>query len=245
MSTPNANPELGTPGSALAWNEKARALAVQVQQTRRQRRMSSWALAEQAGLSAPTVQDIEHARPVEQPAVEAVCRVLSLDAPKLDGDPVHTFALLIRQRREQARLKQYQLAALSGLAAKTIKEVERAARWPRSDTCAALLSVRTLHLKAEDIAPFVTDLDEASELARTLRQLAEDRVSKNPKLIGRTHRPRPERDEKNGTDEKEMPESEGTWTPNPTKPRPRLLFLLRVYVDGSIIFTPALKVRRR
>lgn len=239
MSSPDFPPDLGTKGSALAWNEKARALAAQVHKARSQRRMTPWALAEQAGLAVSLIQDIEHARPVEQHAVEAVCRALSLAAPKLDGDPVHTFALLVRQRREQARLKQYQLAILSGLASKTIKEVERAARWPQPDTCIALYSVRALHLQLQDIAEFVTDLDEASDLAQSLRHLAEDRISKNPKLIGRTHRPESDKDEKDES------ESGPTRTPNPTKPRPPLLFTLRVYVDGSMIFTPSLKARRK
>lgn len=239
MSAPDSSPDLGTKGSALAWNEKARAFAVQVRKSRSQLRMTPWALAEQAGLAVSLIQDIEHARPVEQHAVEAVCRTLSLAAPKLDGDPVHTFALLIRQRREQARLKQYQLSILSGLSAKTVKEVERAARWPRPDTCIALFAVRALHLQLQDIAEFVTDLEEAGELAQNLRQLAEDRISKNPKLIARTHRPESDQDQK------DEPETVSTRTPNPTKPRPPLLFTLRVYVDGSMTFSPSLKARRK
>ena len=239
MSAPDSGPEPGTKGSASAWNEKARALAVHIRKARTQRQMTPWTLAEQCRLSVSTVQDIEHARPVDQAAIETICHVLGLDAPKLDGDPVHTFALLIRQRREQARLKQYQLATLSGLASKTIKEVERAARWPRAETCIALFSVRALHLKEEDLTAFVTDLDEASELAKSLRQLAEERLSKNPKLLGRTHRP--ERDH----DEKEEPERVGPRPPDPTKPRPPLLFTVRVYGDGSILFNPSLKARRQ
>lgn len=33
--------------------------------------------------------------------------------------------------------------------------------------------------------------------------------------------------------------------PNPTKPRPMLLFTLRKNVDGSILFTPSMKDRRQ
>ena len=62
-----------------------------------------------------------------------------------------------------------------------------------------------------------------------LRQLTEDRISKNPKLIGRTLRPSLDQKER---EKKEDSESNDAGTPNPTKPRPRLLFVLRVYVDG-------------
>ena len=239
MTTPDSAPELGIKGSASAWNEKARAFAVQLQKARTQRHMTPWELAEQCRLSVSLIQDMERARPVEQHAIDTVCAALSLPIPTLQGDPVHTFALLVRQRRDQARLKQYQLAILSGLSSRALKDVERATRWPRPETCVALLSVRALHLKPEDIAPFVTDLDEVSELAQSLRQLTEDRISKNPKLIGRTHR------RESDKDEKDEPESGPSRAPNPTKPRPPVLFTLRVYVDGSILFTPSLKARRK
>lgn len=244
MSPPDSTLELGTRGSAVAWNEKAHALAVQVQKARTQRRMTPWTLAESCGLAVSTVQEIENARPVAQHAVDTVCRTLGLPSPKLDDDPVHTFALLIRQRREQAHLKQYQLAVLSGLHPKTIKEIERAARWPMPDTCIALISVRALHLQPEDIAAFVTDLDQASDLAKGLRELAEVRITKNPKLLTRTRGRESDEDDKDDKDDKEEPQNDPTKAPDPTKPRPPLLFTLRVYVDGSIIFTPSIKARR-
>src|SRR4051812_15199920 len=103
MPKVDAPQELGRTGSSRAWNEAAHALAVLVQKARSQRHMSSLALAEQSRLSERIIEDIESGHPVEQSAVEAVCRTLGLPIPKLDGDPVHTFALLIRQRREQAR----------------------------------------------------------------------------------------------------------------------------------------------
>lgn len=236
MRKADASPTLGIKGSSLSWNQKAQDLATRVHKARTRQQMTPWQLAEQCSVSVGTIQDLERARPIEQRAVETVCRTLGLPVPTLDGDPVHTFALLVRQRREQARLRQYQLAALSGLSAKTIKEVERAVHWPRAETCVALLSVTALHLQPSDIAPFVSDLDAAGHLAQRVGHLAQVRIGAQPDLIARINHPDPDRDEPSGP---------ATRTPNPMKPRPPLLFTLRVYVDGTIVFAPSLKAKRK
>lgn len=246
-------------GAARDWQQRARTFGDQVQQARTERNLTLWQLAEQCQLSPRTLKDIERGRPVEPRAIESVGRTLCLAAPKLEGDPVHTFALLIRRRREQARLKMYQLAALSGLSLKVLKEVEQAIYAPTPETCIALLSVTALHLKTDDIAPFVADLYTASDLAEQIRRITQERIRIAPKLIGRTLRPDSYEDERN---EDELNEddlnafdlSEGDLAadaPAPaapetglTKPKPRLLFTLRVYVDGSLLFTPALKNSR-
>lgn len=232
MSADETPMELGIPGSVLPWKKEAYAFAARVKQERQQRQMSTWALAEQCGLSARLIHDLEHAYPVEQSVIVAVGRNLGLPVPDLSGSPVHTFSLLVRQRREQARLPQYQLAALSGIAAKTIKEIERGIHWPRPDTCIALLSVTALQLQARDIADFVTEPSRAADIAQSLRESAQARLQASQDLPSHTRGPKTTATR---TDEKAHPplKSHGS--------KHRLLFTLRVYVDGSMSFIPAFK----
>ncbi len=224
--------ELGRAGSAVPWHQAAQAFAAEVQKERRHRLMSTWSLAEQCGVSVRLVQDIEKGWPVEQSVIQAVCRNLLLEIPKLAGGPLHTFALLIRQRREQARLRQYQLAALSGIAAKTLKEVERATRWPRRDTCIALLSVTALQLQPQDIAEFVTNSAAAQAVAESMRESAEARLQACQDRIQSRRRT---------SQSVGSPEPVPNKTAKPKESRPRVLFTLRVYVDGSVTFVPSLK----
>ncbi|PSM31777.1 hypothetical protein [Haliangium sp. UPWRP_2] len=135
----------------------------------------------------------------------------------------------------------YQLAALSGLSVPTLKQVEHAAGWPSPETCVALLSVTALHLQTEDIAEFVTNLAEASELAQRLWQLSQARIAANPALIARTTRPD---SDKSGSARKEDPDRDPAKTPAPSKPKVRLLFTLRGFADGSIVFIPSRKARQ-
>ena len=235
MTTPEGSTDMavdvGLTGSAQPWRHAAQAFAATVQQERRRRQMSTGALAEQCAISVSFVHDIERAYPVDQNMVLAVCRNLGLPVPELASSPVHTFALLIRQRREQARLPQYQLAALAGLASKTIKEVEQAARWPRAETCIALLSVTALQLEPKDIADFVSDPTRASRLAQSLRDSAGARLQASQELLPRS-RGRPKRAALSNAASTTVP------TSSPTR---RLLFTFRVYTDGSMVFVPALK----
>ena len=224
--------DLGIPGTVLSWKKEAHAFACRVKKERQRRQMSTWALAEQCGLSARLVNDLEHAYPVDQSVLVAVCRNLELPLPELAGAPIHTFALLIRQRREQARLPQYQLAALSGISARTIKNLERGMHWPRPDICIALLSVTALQLRPQDIADFVTEPAHAAEIAQSLRDSAQARLQASQDLPTRTR----------GPNRSEAQADEKTPPPQkPNSPKHRLLFTLRVYVDGSMSFIPAVK----
>lgn len=236
MINPETDPdfamELGLPGSALPWKQAANAFATEVQQARRSRQMSTGALAEQCEISVSFVHDIERAYPVQQSTVVSVCRNLGLPIPKLAGFPIHTFAMLIRQRREQARLPQYQLAILAGLAAKTLKDVERAARWPKPATCISLLSVVALLLEPHDIAAFVSDPLRAHHMAQSLRDSVAARLQASQDL-----RPRSSTRRRRA----ESPEDASTTNSTREKSKPPLLFTFRVYRDGSMTFVPTLK----
>lgn len=174
--------------SSPDWRKAALEFAAQVKQARRTRQMTAWALAEQCQLSVAIVEAMERGFPVEQGAVSVVCRNLDLPVLRLDGDPVHALALLVRQRREQARLKQNKMAALAGIAAKTLKEIERGSHWPNPETCIALLSVTALHLQPQDIAAFVSDPATASEQAQSQRMSAEARINACQEMLGRVNR---------------------------------------------------------
>jgi transcriptional regulator with XRE-family HTH domain len=217
-----------------SWRKAAREFADQVKAQRRQRQMTAWALAEQCQLSLRIVEDLEHGFPVEQSALEGVCRNLALPVPPLGGDPVHTLALLIRQRREQARLRQYQLAALAGIAAKTLKELERGSHWPNPETCIGLLSVTALRLAPQDIAVFVPDPAAATERAGDLRASAAARVQAGQEMRTRAQTTQIEEFRPG------QPESQ-----NSSRPKPRLLFTFRVYGDGSMTFIPSAEPKRK
>jgi len=174
--------------SSPGWRKAALEFAAQVKQARRTRQMTAWALAEQCQLSVAIVEALERGFPVEQGAVSVVCRNLDLPVLRLDGDPVHALALLVRQRREQARLKQNKMAALAGIAAKTLKEIERCSHWPNPETCIALLSVTALQLQPQDIAAFVSDPATASEQAQSQRLSAEARINAGLEMLGRVDR---------------------------------------------------------
>lgn len=174
--------------SSPDWRKAALEFAAQVKQARRTRQMTAWALAEQCQLSVAIVEALERGFPVEQGAVSVVCRNLDLPVLRLDGDPVHALALLVRQRREQARLKQNKMAALAGIAAKTLKEIERGSHWPNPETCIALLSVTALQLQPQDIAAFVSDPATASEKAQSQRLSAEARINAGLEMLGRVDR---------------------------------------------------------
>jgi len=220
--------------SLSGWRHAAREFAAQVKAQRRLRPMTAWALAEQCQLSLRIVEDLEEGYPVEQRAIEVVCRNLDLPVPQLAGDPVHTLALRVRQRREQARLKQYQLATLAGIAAKTVKELERGYHWPTPETCAGLLSVTALQLEPQDIAEFVPDPVAAAALAADRRASAEARVRASQDMLARA---------------KAVPEarsrSEERKPPRSSRPKPRLLFTFRVYGDGSIAFIQSVESKRK
>jgi len=220
--------------SLSGWRKAAHDFADQVKAQRRQRQMTAGALAEQCQLPLRIVEDLEHGYPVERSALEVVCRNLDLSVPPLAGDPVHTLALLVHQRREQARLKQYQLAALAGIAAKTLKETERGARWPTPETCVGLLSVTALRLEPHDIAAFVSDPTAAFGQADDLRASAEARVQACQELLSRTQATQ--------TEESRSPQPEPQ---SASRPKPRLLFTFRVYGDGSMTFTPAVESSRK
>ncbi len=174
--------------SSPDWRKAAVEFAAQVKQARRTRQMPAWALAEQCQLSIAIVEALERGFPVEQSAVSVVCRNLDLPVLRLDGDPVHALALLVRQRREQARLKQNKMAALAGIAAKTLKEIERGSHWPNPETCIALLSVTALQLQPQDIAAFVSDPATASDQAQSQRLSAEARINAGLEMLGRVDR---------------------------------------------------------
>lgn len=224
--------DLGRKGTLSPWHKSAREFAIQVSQERRKRQMTAWALAEQCQLSVRIVEDLERGFPVEQCAIVVVCRNLDLPVPSIDGDPVHTLALLVRQRREQARLKQYQLAALAGIAAKTLKEIERGCHWPNPETCVGLLSVTALQLMPQEIAVFVPDPAAATDRAQNLRASAEVRINACQEMLTRAKAMR--------TDQP----CEGHKEP-PTRLKPRLLFTFRVYRDGSMTFVPSGEPRRK
>lgn len=174
--------------SSPDWRKAALEFAAQVKQARRTRQMTAWALAEQCQLSVAIVEALERGFPVEQGAVSVVCRNLDLPVLRLDGDPAHALALLVRQRREQARLKQNKMAALAGIAAKTLKQIERGSHWPKPETCIALLSVTALQLQPQDIAAFVSDPATVSEQAQSQRLSAEARINAGLEMLGRVDR---------------------------------------------------------
>ena len=220
--------------SLSGWRQTARDFADQVKAQRRQRQMTAWALAEQCQLSLRIIEDLEHGFPVEPSALQGVCRNLALPVPPLAGDPVHTLALLVRQRREQARLKQYQLAALAGIAAKTLKELERGDHWPSPETCIGLLSVTALRLEPPDIAGFVPDPAAATDRAEGLRASAAARVQSCQDM--RTRAQATESEESRPG----QPEPQ-----NSSRAKPRLLFTFRVYGDGSMTLIPSVASRRK
>lgn len=220
--------------SSSGWRKAALEFAAQVKQARRSRQMTTWALAEQCQLSVAIVEALELGFPVEQGAVSVVCRNLDLPVPRLDCDPVHALALLTRQRREKARQKQYQLAALAGIAAKTLKEIERGYHLPNPETCIALLSVTALQLQPQDIAAFVSDPGAANEQAQRHRVSAEARINACQELLGRVKRP---------SIREAQTDDRLNEKPKATGPQRRLLFTLRVYRDESMAFVPAVKSR--
>lgn len=227
-------PPAGRRTSFSRWRQAACDFADQVKAQRRQRSMTAWALAEQCQLSLRIVEDLEEGYPVEQRAIEVVCRNLDLPVPQLAGDPVHTLALVVRQRREQARLKQYQLATLAGIAAKTVKEIERGYHWPTPETCAALLSVTALQLQPQDIAEFVSDPAAAAARSAELRGSAEARVLASQEMAARVKAASAER----SPAEERKPK-------NSAHPKRRLLFTFRVYADGSMAFIPSVDSKHK
>lgn len=131
-------------------------LAAAVMTARTQRQMSRAALAEQAGVALQIVADLERGYPVARKAAGAICRNLDLPEPRLDGSPLIRLALLVRQRRGQARLSRSQLAGKSGLTTQVIRSVEMATLRPSQQICMALLSVQALQLREFDVAEFLT-----------------------------------------------------------------------------------------
>lgn len=131
-------------------------LATAVLEARTQRLMSRVALAEQAGVSRQLVEDLERGFPIAHEAAAALCRNLGLPVPPLDTDPLIQLALLIRQRRGQARLSRAELAGRCGLTAKVIHSLESASLWPTQAICLALLAVKALRLEAADVAAFIS-----------------------------------------------------------------------------------------
>lgn len=136
-------------------------LATAVLSMRTQRQMSRAALAEQAGASRQQVIDLERGYPVERSVIAAICRNLDLPAPPPECSPLIQLALLVRQRRGQARLSRAQLAHKSGLTSQIIRSLETAAIPPSPQICQALLSVNALQLRVFDVAAFLPPESEA------------------------------------------------------------------------------------
>lgn len=130
-------------------------LATAVLSARTQRQMSRAALAEQAGASLQQVNDLERGYPIERSVIAAICRNLDLPAPSPECSPLIQLALLVRQRRGQARLSRAQLADKSGLTTQIIRSLESAAIPPSPQICMALLSVNALQLREFDVATFL------------------------------------------------------------------------------------------
>lgn len=118
--------------------------------------MTRGALAEQAGVSLHAVEELERGYPVPSEVAAAVCRNLDLPEPSLESSPVIRLALLLRQRRGQARLSRAQVAQRAGLPPKVIRALETASQWPSQQVCMALLSVKALALQESDVAAFLS-----------------------------------------------------------------------------------------
>ena len=134
--------------------------------------MTRLALAEQAGVSRQAVEELERGYPVPSDIAAAICRNLDLPLPALDSNPVIRLALLVRQRRGQARLSRAQVAHKAGLTNQVLRALETASLWPDSRVCMALLSVQALGLQESDVAAFLTLPDEgtASEVPPTAQR---------------------------------------------------------------------------
>lgn len=216
-----------------SWGESARCFARDVKEARRKRAMTTHALAEQCALSMRVIEDLERGFPVAPQAVAAVVRNLGLPLPSLEADPVYRLGLLVRQRREQARLSRTGLAELSGAAMLTIKRLERARNWPRAETCAALLSVPALQLQPEDVAYFTSEPAPAEE------------TDSEPALSDQTQEAQPAAASTTSTSgqssRRRSISRRSLGQSNPASnlpPRRRLAFTVRVYDDGTLIFRP-------
>lgn len=200
-----------------SWGQAARRFAQAVHEARRNRQMSTLALAEQCHISPRAIVSLERGFPVDPQAAAAVARNLGLRAPHLEAEPVYRVGLLLSQRRKRARLSLAQLAGLSGVSVQTIVRVERGQCWPRRRTCAALLSVAALGLRPEDLAEFA-------------------RPAPTPAPIDSTPAPAPEP----STEAEAAPVIPAAPAPRPAR---QLAFTVRVYTDGSTFFKPARPLR--
>lgn len=134
--------------------------AQRVRDARQKRTMSTFALAERAGVPRRVVCRIESAAPVPLEQLEAVCRVLGLEPPTLrpTADPdggstvYEQFGQLVRDRRAAAHLSRRALARRVRLSEATIKLLETARYRPSRSTCIRLLRVAELGLSWEDMA---------------------------------------------------------------------------------------------
>ena len=123
---------------------------------RTKRQMPRAALAEQAGVPLQTVQEVERGYPVTAEVAAAICRNLDLPGPDLESSPVIRLALLLKQRRGQARLSRAQVAQRAGLPSQVLRALETASQWPSQQVCLALLSVQALGLRESDVAAFLS-----------------------------------------------------------------------------------------
>ncbi|HNN97913.1 MAG TPA: helix-turn-helix domain-containing protein, partial [Pseudomonadota bacterium] len=97
--------------------------------------MTRGAWAEQAGVSLQTVEELERGYPVPAEVAAAICRNLDLPEPDLESSPVIRLALLLKQRRGQARLSRAQVAQRAGLPAQVLRALETASQWPSQQVC--------------------------------------------------------------------------------------------------------------
>ena len=71
------------------------------------------------------------------------------------ASPLIQFALLLRQRRGQARLSRAQLGGKVGVTSQVIRAIETASLWPSQHVCMGLLAVQALQLQKSDVAGFL------------------------------------------------------------------------------------------
>lgn len=143
------------PESEARPSSEAQRFATAVLTARTERQMSRVALAEQAGVSLQVVEDLERGYPVPREVASALCRNLDLPEPDLESNPVIRFALLLRQRRGQARMSRAQLAGRVGGTSQVIRALESASQWPSQQVCMGLLAIEALHLQESDVAAFL------------------------------------------------------------------------------------------
>lgn len=133
--------------------------AQRVRDARQGRCMSTFALAERAGVPQRVVSRVERALPVPFEQLEAVCCVLGLEPPtpppsaEPGGSTVYEqFGQFVRDRRAAAHLSRRALARRVRLSEATIKLLETARYRPSRATCIRLLRVAELGLCWENMA---------------------------------------------------------------------------------------------